>query len=238
MWLLNVVREILKISQFRVYPIKIPHTDTENFEIYKKESLKDKTNFNKYVFKVHTILKSDLPRSKILTTIRDPRDVCVSFKEFMKSDFKSALDATKNIIRYVKIYKTFNKNYLKFFKYEDIEKNSIEIILKISKFIECKINFQEAENISIKFNKNNVKKIIKINDEILNSKIKNKEKINKSDIVHISKDNYRSFDTDTGFQTNHISARNSGDWKKVFSAEEIEIINSEFKDFLVENNYY
>ena len=37
MWLLNVVREILKISQFRVYPIKIPHTDTENFEIYKKE---------------------------------------------------------------------------------------------------------------------------------------------------------------------------------------------------------
>ena len=123
MWLLNVVREILKISQFRVYPIKIPHTDTENFEIYKKESLKDKTNFNKYVFKVHTILKSDLPRSKILTTIRDPRDVCVSFKEFMKSDFKSALDATKNIIRYVKIYKTFNKNYLKFFKYEAFKRD-------------------------------------------------------------------------------------------------------------------
>ena len=40
----------------------------------------------------------------------------------------------------------------------------------------------------------------------------------------------RSFDTKTGFQTNHISNRNSGDWKNF--SKEIEILNFEFKDFI------
>ena len=52
-----------------------------------------------------------------------------------------------------------------------------------------------------------------------------------------SKDNYRSFDTKTGFQTNHISNRNSGDWKKSFSSKEIEILNFEFKDFISEYKF-
>ena len=54
-----------------------------------------------------------------------------------------------------------------------------------------------------------------------------------------SKDNYRSFDTKTGFQTNHISNRHSGEWQKAFSEKEIEIINSdlELNNFLKEYNY-
>ena len=52
-----------------------------------------------------------------------------------------------------------------------------------------------------------------------------------------SRDNYRSFDTKTGFQTNHISNRNSGDWKKSFSSKEIEILNFEFKDFISEYKF-
>ena len=77
-----------------------------------------------------------------------------------------------------------------------------------------------------------VKNLIKSNDENLLSKIKNKEDIDKSSIVYVSKDNYRSFDGKTGFQTNHISNRDSGDWKKFFSSKEIEILNFEFKDFI------
>ena len=58
-------------------------------------------------------------------------------------------------------------------------------------------------------------------------------------MVFFSKQNYRAFDINTGFQTNHISKRNSGEWQKAFSEEEIEIINSdiELKNFLKEYNY-
>ena len=45
----------------------------------------------------------------------------------------------------------------------------------------------------------------------------------------LSKDKYRAFDTQTGFQSNHISQRDNGEWKKAFSQKEIDIINSDEK---------
>ena len=237
MWLYNVTKEILKFSKINVLPIKIPQFENNFIEIFKKQGLIDRNDANKYIFKVHQVLKPNLPRSKILTTIRDPRDICISFKEFMKTDFDTALKESKKLLNYEKIYKTYNKDYVKFVRYENIENKSIETILEIANFIGYEINYKDAEEISLKFNKKKVKKLIKKNDENLLSKIKNKEKIDQSNIVYFSNDNYRSFDTNTGFQTNHISNRNSGDWKKSFSSKEIEILNFEFKDFISEYKY-
>ena len=109
--------------------------------------------------------------------------------------------------------------------------------MEIADFIGCEISYKNAEKISLKYSKKRVKNLIKNNDENLLSKIKNEEDIDKSCIVYLSKDNYRSFDTKTGFQTNHISNRNSGDWKKSFSSKEIEILNLEFKDFISKYNF-
>ena len=106
------------------------------------------------------------------------------------------------------------------------------MILEIADFIGYNINIKIAEKISLKYSRKKIKELIKNNDENLLLKIKNKEEINKSSIVYFSKNNYRSFDTKTGFQTNHISNRNSGDWEKKFSLKEIEIINFEFKDLI------
>ena len=239
MWLFNVAREIFIINKYNVFPDKIPKNDKDFLDIYNSESVNDNNDFNKYVFKVHSPINSDLLNSKVLTTIRDPRDVCASYREFMKSDFESALTAAKGMIDFIKYYKPFDKDYLKFFKYEDIENRTIETIISLSKFIECEINLDTAKLISEKFNKNNVRNLIKDNDEKLMNKIKNKEKIEKSEIVYFSKENYRAFDKQTGFQTNHISNRNSGEWEKAFSEKEIEIINSdqELNDFLNEYNY-
>ena len=138
MWLFNVTKEILYYSQLKVLPINVPQNDDEFFKIFKTQSLNDLDNINRYVFKVHTILKSGLPRSKILTTLRDPRDICISFKEFMKTDFNTALKATKSILKYEKIYKTFDKEYLKFFRYENIENKPVQTILDIANFIGIK----------------------------------------------------------------------------------------------------
>ena len=237
MWVFNVVKEILNFSKLNVLPMEVPQNDQKFFEIYKNQSLSDKNVSNKYVFKVHKILKPGLPKSKILTTIRDPRDVCISFKEFMKTDFNTALKAARKLLEYEKIYRTYEKNYIKFLRYEDIENNPNKIILEIANYIGYEINSKIAEKISIKYNKNNIKKLIRNNDENLFMKIKNKEKINKSDIVYFSQDNYRSFDGKTGFQTNHISNRSTGDWEKKFSSEEIEIINLEFKDLISEYKF-
>ena len=57
MWLYNVTREILKLSKINVLPIKISKNDQEFFEIFEKQSLIDQNDSNKYVFKIHQILK-------------------------------------------------------------------------------------------------------------------------------------------------------------------------------------
>ena len=155
----------------------------------------------------------------------------------MKTDFDTALKAAKTLLKYEKIYKTYNKDYLRFFRYENIENKPIETILEIANFIGYKINYKDAEEISLKYKKKRVKTLIKRNDENLFSKIKNKEEIDKSSIVYYSKDNYRYFDTNTGFQTNHISNRNSGDWEKSFSSKEKEILNFEFENFISEYKF-
>ena len=50
----------------------------------------------------------------------------------MKTDFDTALKAAKDLLNYEKVYKTYNKNYLKFFRYENIENKSIQTILEIA----------------------------------------------------------------------------------------------------------
>ncbi|MBD1140166.1 sulfotransferase domain-containing protein [Pelagibacterales bacterium SAG-MED38] len=161
MWLYNVTREILKFSKINVLPLKIPKTSQKFFEIFENQSLTDQNDSNKYVFKIHRILNPNLPRSKILTTIRDPRDVCISFKEFMKTDFDTALKAAKDLLQYEKVYKTYNRDYVKFFRYENIEKKSIETILEIANFIGYEINYKNAEEISLKYSKKEIKKFNK-----------------------------------------------------------------------------
>ena len=237
MWIFNVTKEIYKTLGFDVEPSIVPQNDSEMFEIYNNKAVNELNNNLRFILKIHTLLKPNLARSKIITTVRDPRDVCISFKEFMKVNFNESLNATKSLIHFSKIYKNFDKNYMLILKYENIEKNPIEIILKISKFLNENINHSQAIQISKKFSKKNVNEIINKKNKELKEKIFNNSKIDKKEIVIISNQNVRAYDKSTGFQTGHISQRNSGDWKKALSSEEIEIINSQFKDFLIENNY-
>ena len=237
MWLYNVTREIFKLSKFNVLPKEIPQTNKDNLILYQNFSINDNNDKNRYVLKIHKPIPIILKKSKILTTIRDPRDICISYKEFMKVDFNSALKATRPLKHFIKNYNKFSDEYLKIIKYEDIENRAVETLAKISKFINVNLDSPKAEKISNKFNKLNIKKLIKKNDKRILNKIENKKKILKKEIVYFSNKNFRSYDSNTGFQSGHISNRNSGDWKNKFSDNEIKIMNKEFKEILEEYNY-
>ena len=127
MWLFNVTREILKAYNFNVLPKEIPQYDKEMVKIYQNYSLNDNDENNKYVLKIHKLLPTGLKNSRILTTVRDPRDVCISFKEFMNVDFHEALQASKTLNNYVKTYKQYSDEYVKFIKYENIENKLLKL---------------------------------------------------------------------------------------------------------------
>tara|TARA_Y100000590_G_C15483104_1_gene924771 strand:+ start:73 stop:843 length:771 start_codon:yes stop_codon:yes gene_type:complete len=237
MWVFNITREIYKCLGFNVKPDTIPQNDSEMFDIYKNKALSEKNNKIKYILKVHKILKPNLSQSKIITTLRDPRDLCISFKEFMKSDFNNSLKAAKTVKSFSKIYKNFKNDYLFTIKYENIENSSIDLILNIANFLNESLNIKQAEEISKKFSKNKVLEIINKKNEKIKDKIKRNLKIEKNEVVIISNENIRNFDINTGFQTGHISQRKTGDWKNYFSEDEKKILNNEFKSWLEEFEY-
>ena len=237
MWIFNATREIYRTLGYNVEPSVVPQKDSEMFKIYHYKAINENDDNIKYVLKTHSILKQNLVRSKIITTIRDPRDVCLSFKKFMKSDFKKSLSAAKGLINFSKTYKNFDKKYLLFLKYEDFLKNPKEIILKISKFLNTDITSNQAIEISKKYSRENVIKIVNKKNKQLNEKISKKMKIDEKERVFISNNNFRSYDESTGFQTGHVSENKSGDWKVIFSEDEKKILNNEFKNWLNEFNY-
>ena len=70
MWLFNVVKKYSTLINIMYFLARYQNM-IRSFRNLQLKSLLDKDDSNKYVFKVHSPLKSDLPNSKILTTIRD-----------------------------------------------------------------------------------------------------------------------------------------------------------------------
>ena len=241
-WIFNVTREIYRILGFVVEPSIVPQKDTEMFKIYHNKAIHQNNENIKYVLKTHSILRPDLIRSKIITSIRDPRDLCLSYKKFMKTDFNRSFKVTKSLINFTNTYQYFKNNYLILLKYEDIEKKSTEIILNISKFLNVVITYDQAAEITNKYSRKSVMKIIENKNIKLNEKISKKMKIDENEIVSISEKlsinkEIRAYDANTGFQTGHISQNKSSDWTTEFSANEKKILNDAFKDWLIKFKY-
>mgnify|MGYP001337467219 CR=1 FL=1 len=88
-----------------------------------------------------------------------------------------------------------------------------------------------------KYNKSNVQNIIKKNDEYI-KKQKNENKIlDNKKIVKFKNGNFRSFDLYTGFQSGHISQRKAGQWRDMFSKEEISTIIKQLDEIATELGY-
>lgn len=142
----------------------------------------------------------------------------------MNCDMNLAISVALDILKMQNHYEKFNKEKLFVIRYEEIEELSIELILELSKFLNVSLNESEAESILEKFSRENVNIIIANNDKALSDKLSKELEIDPKKIVNLGKNNYRSFDPDTGFQTGHISERKTGEWKLYFSEYEIEQI--------------
>ena len=235
MWTTNVVREIFNYSKMNVLPNTIPQKDEDNFNLFERQAFSDQNEKNHYVLKVHGLLNINIPRSKVITNIRNPYDVCASFYEFMKCDIDRAIIVALSITEVIEHYKKIDKKDLFIVWYEEIEEPSSKLVLKLSEFLGVHLDENAALSIWKKFSKDNVRKIIADNDKSLSDKISKKQEIDAREVVILGKNNYRSFDLNTGFQTGHISERKTGEWRLVFSESEthkiVEALDNTAKKF-------
>jgi hypothetical protein len=236
MWTTNVVREIFLSAHYDIFPKNQIQSDLEWLNLYKSEAEIDQNDKNRYVLKIHSGLPSVPNYLKIITNIRNPYDICASFHEFMKCDVNSSIDSVLKLSTFVNHYKKFSNDIL-IIRYEEIEDHPKMLINKLALFCNTKLSKIQIKNICIKYNKKNVVKLIKKNDENLKQTIHLNQKIDQQKIVNFNNGNYRSFDLDTGFQSGHISSRKTGEWKKVFSNEEAKDIIEKIDSLAIELGY-
>ena len=228
MWITNVVREIFNYTNFNVFPKTSLKSAEECMNLYKSKALKDQNKINKYVLKVHYKIKKIPPGSKVITTIRNPYDICASFHEFMKCNLVTSIDAASLIIDFVNHYKEISKNVF-IVRYEDIEIKPKILVNKLALFCNIKLSEVQIENI--------IKKLIESNDHRLKEAINQNQKLDEQKIIQDLNGNFRSFDPNTGFQSGHISSRKTGDWRKIFLDEEIDIIIKKIDLIAIELGY-
>jgi hypothetical protein len=235
MWTYNVCRELLKLGKRNVLPKILPKADGDMFSYYNK-ALRDKKVANYYCLKVHSCLTSDLHNSKIITTIRDPRQVTYSFQRFMKCDFESAFAAAATIHNYVLAYEK-SKSPKLFLRYDDITNIPCDVVWKINKFLELNLSQNVIKRVSEKLSLASVKKIIDKSTIKLEKDMRSGANIKSDRIVQLSSQNYRAFDPSTGFQTGHIAEPSDGSWVTAYDDTQKDYLWKIFSGFCERHGY-
>lgn len=236
MWIYNVARELVRQSDFDLKPVVVPQKDTESTTIF-SDATESPCDTDYLVLKIHSVLNFKLPNFKIISLHRDPRDVIVSYMEFMKVDFEQAVDAAKMMWTLTDKYQSWDEDTLKMIAYRDIENDPAKLVSTIANFMDIETNEGKISSIVEKFSKKNVRKIIHETDRKLKENIIKKRQTNDVQFIFFTKTNYRSLDPKTGFQSRHVSNRNTGDWAKVLTKDQIDGVNLYFSDWMDKFGY-
>ncbi len=238
MWTNNIVREIYSYLGYSVFPHFQMQTRSEAIKLFKEEASIDQNSKNKYVIHSHDFVRTDLPNSKFITNIRNPYEICLSFMRFTKCDLDKAISVAKTHSSLIDHYKATKKKNILIQRYEDLILNQIEAIQKIADFLEIELDLDIQERIIEKYSRVCVQSMIRKSEANLRSKIKRNETIQANEVVIVSKENIRAFDSETGFQSGHISNNDSKSWRSFFSFSEIDKIIDELDDVAIYLGYY
>ena len=224
-WTFNTVREIFDSQKFNVLPKKASPSHDSYLRTYKDDALTDRDKKNRYVMCCHVALVPHLPRTKFITNIRNPYDNCASYYEFKKCSLEDAIKCAQDIPTLVQHYSTLGDERVFMLKFEDIDERPEHLIKKISKFLEVDATDETAKRIAEKYCRENVQLMIAKNDESLRKKLRLGQKIDEGEVI-VREGGLRmdSFDSNTGYQSNHISKRKIGEWRAAFLASQIEMI--------------
>ena len=237
MWIFNVTRQMLRYSNYIVLPEKVPQSSSEMMQLAQTTAWHDSDPAKIWVLKVHAQLQRNLPHSKIITSIRDPRDIIVSFRRFMKTSFDHALMAARALISMTDAYRKYPPDLVFIARYEDIESCPANLALQIAEFLNLDIPENIACDITEQYSRENIQDLVHRKTVELNMKIMTSAPIDNQDVVVIDQDNIRAFDVDTGFQTGHVSSSKTGDWRTILTEQEKILANRTLGGWLEENGY-
>ena len=185
-----------------------------------QEGICDQATDRVRVLKVHMLLHSDLPLSRFILPRRDIRDGVVSFMRFMRCDFESAMKFAHDAIANDRHYDAFPRDRALIIDYSDIVARPAEVAHTVAMFLEVPVKRQATCVIAHDLNKEKVARLIERKERDLTRRIRYSRPITAGEVVILGPQNVRAFDTETGFQSGHVSNYREGDWKSILTTEQ------------------
>ena len=211
MWTYNVARKLAMAAGIRVTPAKVPVYSGPMFAAADRHLKLSPPNVY-CIIKVHEKVNL-VPGIKIINNRRSIPDRLYSWLRFTKKPFSEEM-VRRFILRNHaadQYYDTWPKNRILIVDYERMSADNLGQIIAIAEFMGLSFLDQAV--------------FAALADELSKQKIKQKtDNLDKDSAAIHNPTIGTAFDPQTGFQTGHVSDYSPGDWRRLWPAEQVAII--------------
>jgi Sulfotransferase domain len=221
MWTYNITRGLIKASGRTLIPEVALVDETA---LLTELSMFEPPNIDFCCIKTHhCITPLNNSRLKIICNYRDIRDAILSFMRFTHCTHEQAIEAATAMMQVTDHYFQLGgqENLLKL-RYEDLTEDYNAAAQSINQFLCLDVPEQAVKRLVQEFSKDSVRKRLKLlSVDRFQALMKY---LGKRTSFYELVENYdgssRIFHQATGFQTNHITDTQVGEWLEVFTTEE------------------
>jgi hypothetical protein len=227
MWTYNITRELLRSTGAEVLPEIVPQRDEVSVRLA-DEATRDESIARVRVLKMHSLwlLPSDPPHTRFIVPRRDPRDSVMSYMRFMRCSFEQALGIVDTAAAADRHFRAFPRDFVLSLEYIDIIARPAIAAREVARFLRVAIDDAKLLEIVQAFSKENVQKLIEARERDLVHRSRNGLAISSDDVVVFGPENVRMFDVQTGFQSGHVSSYQEGDWQKILTSNQKELLEA------------
>ena len=134
-------------------------------------------------------------------------------------------------------YRIFPREKIHHIAYENITSAPDKTCREIARFLSIDISDADIKSIADMYSKKNVaERIVKKEQDIM-KRIQNNATVSEDDFVRNIDSSLRAYDTETGFQSGHVTSYRDGEWKKILTQSQQEKMYDVLGDWLMKNGY-
>jgi hypothetical protein len=227
MWTYNVARALSRAAGLDPIPARVPRQDAQMIAVadaYRKQPPPD----TRCIIKVHALIDPS-PDIVIIRNTRNLRDRLYSYYNFMKIDFDA-----ERIARAVAASLHFDRHYddwpagrILDIAFDRIAAGERDVIREIAAFIGLpRPDDATVEEIGFRFSKQQVRRrIAMIEDRLLDADGRLREDADPDAVLSDGAGRVRAFDTDSGFQTGHVTDYRAGDWQRLWTERQKRMVD-------------
>ncbi len=219
MWTYNVTRELIRAAGVETLPARVPQRDEAMWRLG-EEGIRDPSTERVRVLKIHSVMPPDLPHARFIVPRRDAREILVSSMRFTRSSFEDSLPFVDYAIALNSYYGAFPHDRILWVEYEDIVGHPTNVAHNIADFLGLTIEEGARSEIVYRYSKDSVRALIKRREEDVARRAREGDAVAPDELVRLSPENVRVFDTATGFQTGHVSEQPDGASSRLLTPEQ------------------